>query len=89
MSLITPVRSAAQNARVDHPTGTAVVGVSASLVVVLLWLLPDLPAEVALAIVGLVGAAVSRLTPRFDSARALVENDPPHGNTGPDPNGVS
>lgn len=81
----TPVRSAAQTARIDHPTGTAVVGVSASLVVVLLWLWPDLPAEVAVAIVGLAGATVSRLTPRFDSARALAENDPPRGGTGPDP----
>jgi hypothetical protein len=80
----TPVRSAAQRARVDHPTGTAVAGVSASLVVVLLWLWPALPAEVAVAIVGLVGALVSRFTPRFASAQALLDNDPSRGGTGPD-----
>lgn len=84
MSVFVPIRAAVQVARVDHPTGTAVASASASLVVVLLWIWPALPAEVAVAIVGLVGAAASKITPRFDSSRALVENDPPHGGTGPD-----
>lgn len=83
-TLLTPVRSAAQAARVDHPTGT-----TAAAVVVLLWIASslglDLPADVAVAIVGLATVVVSWLTPRFASADVLTDNDPPHGGTGPDP----
>lgn len=80
-----PIRNAAQTAATEHPTGTAVTTTSAALVVVLLWIVPDIPAEVAVAIVGLVGAVASGLTPRFDAGRQIAHNDPPAGGTGPDP----
>ncbi|MCK9250653.1 MAG: hypothetical protein M0P31_16950 [Solirubrobacteraceae bacterium] len=83
MTALSPVRNAAQAARVDHPTGTAALATT-----VLVWIAQaigvDLPAEVAVAIVGLVAVLVSAVTPRFDSATVLAGNDPPHGNTGPD-----
>jgi hypothetical protein len=81
---MTTLRSAAQTATTEHPTGTAVVGAGAATIVVLEWLIPSMPAAVAVAIVTLIGAAVSWATPRFDARRQLAHNDPPHGNTGPD-----
>lgn len=79
------IRNAAQTATTEHPTGTAVVGAGAATVVVLEWLIPSMPAAVAVAIVTLIGAAVSWATPRFDARRQIADNHPPAGNTGPDP----
>lgn len=80
---MTSIRNAAQTATTEHPTGTAVVGAGAATIVVLEWLIPSMPASVAVALVTLVGAGVSWLTPRFDARRQVVHNDPPHGGTGP------
>lgn len=83
----TRVRSAAQAARFEHPTGAAALATT-----VLVWVAQtiglDLPAEVAASIVGLVAVIVSAFTPRFDAAGQVVDNDPPHGSTGPDPDDV-
>ncbi|MCK9250334.1 MAG: hypothetical protein M0P31_15345 [Solirubrobacteraceae bacterium] len=87
-----PIRSAAQAARIDHPTGTT-AGLATPLAIVIVWLLgqfdldmsPEVAAAVAALIVGIPAAIVSAFTPRFDAQLVLDDNDPPHGGTGPDP----
>lgn len=78
------IRNAAQTATTEHPTGTATAAVTV-LVYIAQALGLDLPAEVAVAIVGLVAVLVSAVTPRFDAAAQVADNDPPAGGTGPDP----
>jgi len=45
----------------------------------------EVAVAVAALIVGIPAAVVSAFTPRFDAQLVLDDNDPPHGDTGPDP----
>lgn len=74
---------ATQKLTTEHPTGLTIV-VGGAVVVIAKRLGVELSTEEGVAIVVVLGAIVSKLSPRFDAKAATASNVPAHGGTGPD-----
>lgn len=74
---------AIQQVKTEHPTGGTIV-IAVGLVALAERLKIELSREEALAVVAGLGLIASAFSPRFNARKALADNEPEHGGTGPD-----